>query len=72
VKLDKLVHQHRMTIHNYDFVIDWKLENDQVKIVEVHINYHDNPDLLKFMSGKIFKMIVEDIESYELNRKWMD
>jgi hypothetical protein len=65
-------HQHRMTIYNLDFVIDWIFENDQVRIIEVHLLHNNYPDLLKIISKKMFKMIVEDIENHELKRKWMD
>jgi len=69
IKPEPPVKQHRMTINNSDFIVDWKLENDQIKIVEVHIIYHDNPDLLNYLSGKIFKMMVQHIERFELNKE---
>jgi hypothetical protein len=69
---DATIHQHRMTLYNLDLVIDWRYENDQVKIIEVHIIHYDYPDLVKFLSGKVFKLMVEDIENNKLKSKWID
>jgi hypothetical protein len=69
VKKAAVVNQHEMTLFNHDLRIMWHREHDYIKITEVHILYNDNHDLHRFMSGKVFKFIVEDIENTELNKK---
>jgi hypothetical protein len=71
MKPDKLVHQHRMTLYNHDMVIKWKYENDHIKIMEIHFMDHEQPDLLRFLSGEVFRLIVEDIEVEDMKKKWM-
>lgn len=53
---------HKMTLYNMDLFVEWHLENDRVKIVAVQIIKNKEPDLLNFLSGKVFKLIVQDIE----------
>jgi hypothetical protein len=71
MKPDKIIHQHKMTLYNHDLIINWKYENDHVKIIEIHFMSHEQPDLLRFLSGKVFRMIVEDIEVDDMRKKWM-
>jgi hypothetical protein len=53
-----------MTLHNHDLVVAWHFENDQIKITEVHIVNNGRNNLVKFLSGKVFKAIVEDIQNF--------
>lgn len=55
---------HKMILFNCDLVVTWHFENDQVKITEVHILHNGGNNLVKFISGKVFKLIVENIEKY--------
>jgi hypothetical protein len=68
MKPDSIVHKHKMALYNLDLIVDWRFENDKVKIVEVHIIHHNYPDLLNFLSGKVFKLIVEHIEIHDLKK----
>jgi hypothetical protein len=61
-----------MTLYNLDLIIYWELKNDKVKIVEVHLLHQNYPDLLNLLSGKVFKLMVEDIENYELKKRMDD
>jgi hypothetical protein len=62
-----------MTLYNIDIVADWKTAaDDHIKIVDVHLlHLSKNQSVFKFISGNIFKSIVDDIESAELKRKWI-
>jgi hypothetical protein len=61
---DMRIHTHKMTLYNHDLVITWQWENNRINITEVHIIHNGDNNLLKFMSGKVFKFIVEDIENH--------
>jgi hypothetical protein len=69
VKPDKIIHQHRMTIYNYDLRVKWHFENECVKISEINILFNQDHNLIKFISGKVFKLIIEDIENAEIKKK---
>jgi hypothetical protein len=61
IKTQAKTKTHKMTLYNLDLDVDWQTENDRVKIVAVRIINNHNPDLLNFLSGKVFKMIVKHI-----------
>jgi hypothetical protein len=69
--IDFKKHHHKMTLFNHDLLVNWHFENDFIKITDVNILYNSDHNLIRFISGKVFKLIVEDIENSELMRKWM-
>jgi hypothetical protein len=69
---DTTTHQHRMTLYNTDLIAEWQTQGDHIKIVDVHFLHPSNKEsVFRFLSGNVFKHIVEDIEANELKRKWM-
>jgi hypothetical protein len=64
MKIDMKQHTHRMTLYNHDLVIKWLWENNRIKITEINIIHNGNNNLIKFMSGKVFKLICDDIAVY--------
>lgn len=63
---------HRMTLFNEDLAIAYHIENDRVKITEINLIHSNNTNLLKFISGRVFQLIVDDIEKETLKSKWID
>jgi hypothetical protein len=56
----------RMTLHNYDLEVKWKLESGTVKLLEVIVLYSHRINLLEFLSEKSIKSIIDNINFYEL------
>jgi hypothetical protein len=71
VKPDKLIHQHSMVLYNHNLIVEWIFQNDLVYVTAVMFQVCGSHDLKRFMSGNVFKLIVEDIENSEMVRKWM-
>lgn len=71
MKPDKLVHQHRMTLYNFDVIVEYIFQNDLIHVTAVNFQVCGSHDLKRFMSGNVFKLIVESIENDEIKRKWM-
>jgi len=59
---DLASHQHKIVLYNHDLIVNWQFENDLIKITDVNISYNPDHNLIHFLSGKVFKLIVEDIE----------
>jgi len=53
-----------MTLFNHDMVIKWILEDNRIKITDINILYNGNNNLINFLSGKVFKLIVDDIQKH--------
>jgi hypothetical protein len=68
VSKDNLFFHHRMTLYNHDLFIEYQLENDAVKIIGISFMKYEHPDLLKFLSGKVHKIIIDEIEDLEKNK----
>jgi len=57
-----LEHTHKMILYNFDLVITWIYENDQIKIIAVNCMITNKINLIRFLSKNVFKIIVNDIE----------
>jgi hypothetical protein len=55
-------HTHKMTLYNFDLIITWIYENDLIKITQVNCIKTSHINLIRFLSKKVFKIIVNDIE----------
>jgi hypothetical protein len=71
LKPDNLIHQHQMVLYNFNISVEWIFQNDKPHVTAVTFHVCGTQDLKRFMSGNVFKLIVEDIEKYELKQKWM-
>ena len=58
----KTNHCHKMVLYNHDLVIEWHYENDRIKILEVNCAKTNSINLIRFLSKKVFRLIVQDIE----------
>lgn len=66
MKPDKLTHQHAMVLYNFNINVEWIFQNDKIHVTAVTFHACGTQDLKRFMSGNVFKLIVEDIENHEL------
>jgi hypothetical protein len=66
---DMIDNIHRLTLFNYDLIVSWHIEHDLIKITEVNIIHNNEHNLINFLSGKVFKLIIADIDKYELNKQ---
>jgi hypothetical protein len=71
MKPDKLIHQHKMTLYNFDIIVKWIFQNDTIHVTAVIFQFFGGHDLKRFMSKNVFRLIVESIENEEMKRKWM-
>jgi len=62
--IDEKKNTHKMTLFNHDMVIKWILEDNRIKITDINILYNGNNNLINFLSGKVFKLIVDDIQKH--------
>ena len=72
MKTNLFTHQHAMTLFNHELAVEYHFENDKIKITEIMFKHYKNHNLVHFMSGKIFKLIVEDIENNAMKIRWID
>ena len=70
MKTNLFTHQHAMTLFNHELAVEYHFENDKIKITEIMFKHYKNHNLVHFMSGKIFKLIVEMILLW-LILKWI-
>jgi hypothetical protein len=60
---------HEMTLYNLDLQVYWDFKEDAIKVKEVHVRYHDSPDMIRFLSKDVLDSIIRHIEFYELGRE---
>jgi hypothetical protein len=60
-----------MILFNYDVIAEYIYQNDKIHVTAVRLLVCGSHDLFRFISGKVFGLIVNDIEAEELKRKWM-
>jgi hypothetical protein len=61
-------HTHKMILYNQDLVIDWHYEDNRIKILEVMCVKTNSINLIRFLSKKVFRLIVTDIEKNGKNK----
>jgi hypothetical protein len=64
----KTSHCHKMVLYNHDLVVAWHYENDRIKIMDVTCEKTTSIDLIRFLSKKVFRLIVADIEKNGQNK----
>jgi hypothetical protein len=71
MKPDKLIHQHKMILYNFDVIVEYSFQNDKIRVTAVKFQLCGSHDFIRFISDKALRLIVDDIEAEELKRKWI-